>query len=156
MYKSCFMRVIALGAFAVLVLGAAKVEAASANTADFIAACTADPSITDDSAFDDGKVTPKAYCECVAAEIVKNKLSQGDVDMLTKMHKDDISDNDAENYPTLEDLMNANEGYEDSCKTTLGLPADEGNDVDEGTGEEDDVVPQDEEAPSGDDTSPPE
>ena len=76
--------------------------------------------------------------------------------MLTKMHKDDISDNDAENYPTLEDLMNANEGYEDSCKTTLGLPTDEGNDVEEGTGEEDDVVPQDDEAPAEDDASPPE
>jgi len=158
MHTIIFKRVIALGAFVAFCLCAAQEAAAAAalNTANFVTACAADESVTDEPGFEDGKVTPKAYCECVAAEIVKNKLSQGDVDMLTKMHKDDISDNDAENYPTLEDLMNANEGYEDSCKTTLGLPADEGNDVDEGTGEEDDVVPQDDGAPAGDDTSPPE
>ena len=130
--------------------------AGALNTANFVAACAADQNVTDEPGFEDGKVTPKAYCECVAGEIVKNKLSQNDVDMLTKMHKDEISDDDAESYPTLEDLMNANEGYEDSCKTSLGLPADEDNDVDEGTGEEDDVVPQDDGAPAGDDTSPPE
>ena len=158
MHTIIFTRVIALGAFAAFCLCAAEQAAAAGalNTANFVTACAADENVTDEPGFEDGKVTPKAYCECVAAEIVKNKLSQGDVDMLTKMHKDDISDNDAENYPTLEDLMNANEGYEDSCKTTLGLPADEGNDVDEGTGEEDDVVPQDDGAPAGDDTSPPE
>ena len=44
----------------------------------------------------------------------RTSSSQADVDMLTKMHKDEISDDDAENYPTLEDLMNANEGYEDA------------------------------------------
>jgi hypothetical protein len=74
--------------------------------------------------------------------------------MLTKMHKDDISDADAENYPTLEDLMNANEGYEDSCRTSLGMPADEGTD-EEGTGEGDDVVPQDDEAPADEEAPPP-
>ena len=158
MHKIIIMRVIALGAFAALCLCVAQDDAfaAALNTANFVAACSADENVTDEPGFEDGKVTPKAYCECVAAEIVKNKLSQGDVDMLTKMHKDDISDADAENYPTLEDLMNANEGYEDSCKTTLGLPTDEGTDVEEGTGEEDDVVPQDEEAPAQDDGSPPE
>ncbi len=119
MHKIIFTRVIALGAFAAFCLCAAQQAAFAAelNTANFVAACAADENVTDDPGFEDGKVTPKAYCECVAAEILKNKLSQGDVDMLTKMHKDDISDNDAENYPTLEDLMNANEGYEDSCRT---------------------------------------
>ena len=155
MYKSCFMRVIALGTFAVLVLGAAKVEAASVNTADFIAACTADPSITDDSAFDDGKVTPKAYCECIAGELGKNNLTQKDVDMLTKMHNEEISDEDVAGYPTLEDLLNANESYEDSCRKSLGLPAGGDTDMQEEPTEEE-AVPEEGEAPAGDDTSPPE
>ena len=111
MHKIIFTRVIALGAFAAFCLCAAQEVAAAAalNTANFVTACAADENVTDEPGFEDGKVTPKAYCECVAAEIVKNKLSQGDVDMLTKMHKDDISDNDAEKSPTLEDLMNAKE-----------------------------------------------
>ena len=53
MYESSFMRLIALGAFAVLCLGGAKVEAAKLNAADFIAACSEDPSVTDDPGFDD-------------------------------------------------------------------------------------------------------
>jgi hypothetical protein len=158
MHKVFFMRVIALGAFAAFCLCAAQddaLAAAALNTANFLAACSADQNITDEPGFDDGKVTPKAFCECVAGEFAKNKLSQADIDMLTKMHKDDISDADAESYPTLEDLMNANEGYEDSCKKGLGLPADEGTDVEEAPAEED-TVPQDEEAPAEDDGSPPE
>jgi hypothetical protein len=156
MHKIIFTRVIALGAFAAFCLCSAQEAAfaAAVNTANFVAACAADENVTEDPGFEDGKVTPKAYCDCVAAEILKNKLSQGDVDMLTKMHKDDISDADAENYPTLEDLMNANEGYEDSCRTSLGMPADEGTD-EEGTGEGDDVVPQDDEAPADEEAPPP-
>ena len=124
MHKIIFMRVIALGAFAAFCLCAAQDDAfaAALNTANFVAACSADENVTDEPGFEDGKVTPKAYCECVAAEIVKNKLSQADVDMLTKMHKDDISDADAENYPTLEDLMNANEGYEDCLQDDSRAP----------------------------------
>ncbi len=157
MHKIIFTRVIALGACAAFCLCAVPQAAVAAalNTANFVAACAADENVTEDPGFEDGKVTPKAYCECVAAELVKNKLSQADVDMLTKMHKDDISDNDAENYPTLENLMNANEGYEDSCRTSLGMPTDEGTD-EEGAGEEDDVVPQDDEAPADEEAPPPE
>lgn len=155
MYKSDFMRVIALGAFAVLCLGITKVAAASLDTAKFIAACSGDPSITEDPGFDDGKVTPEAYCECVAGQLDKSKLAQQDVDMLTKMHKEEISDEDAENYPTLEDLLNANEGYEDTCRTSLGLPINEGTDVEEVPVDEDDM-PAEEEAPAEDDGSPPE
>jgi len=158
MHKVFFMRVIALGAFAAFCLCAAQddaLAAAALNTANFMAACSADQNITDEAGFDDGKVTPKAFCECVVGEFTKNKLTQTDIDMLTKMHKDEISDADAASYPTLEDLMNANEGYEDSCKTSLGLPTDEDTGVEEGPGEED-VVPQDEEAPAEDDGSPPE
>ena len=160
MHKNFFMRLIALGAFAGLCFCAPKVEAAKLNAGDFIAACSEDPSVTDDPAFDDGKVTPKAFCECAAAELEKNNLSQKDVDMLTKMHNEDISDADAEAYPTLEDLMNANESYEDSCRKTLGLPTDVGTDLEEVP--EDDVTPGDDmpendgEAPAEDDGSPPE
>ena len=71
------------------------------------------------------------------------------IDMLTKMHKDDISDADAAAYPTLDDLMNTNEGFEDACRTALGLPA-----VDDEEPSEEDTVP-DEGAPD-DKNSPPE
>jgi hypothetical protein len=153
MHNNFIMRVIALGGFAALCFCAARVEAADLNTADFLAACSADASVTEDPGFDDGKVTPQAYCECVAGELAKNKLSQKDVDMLTKMHKEEISDADVEAYPTLEDLMNANEGYEDSCRKTLGLPTDSGTDVEE---EPEEGMPENEQAPAEDDGSPPE
>ena len=154
MDNAFIMRIIALGAFATLCLGAPEVEAAGLNTADFIAACGGDPSIAEDPGFADGKVTPKAYCECVAGEFDKSKFTQQDVDMLTKMHKEEISDEDAENYPTLEDLLNANEGNEDTCRTSLGLPVDEGTDVEEVPIDEE-AMP-DGEAPAEDDGSPPE
>ncbi|HEX2446657.1 MAG TPA: hypothetical protein VHK26_00525 [Methyloceanibacter sp.] len=157
MHNTFSLRVVALGAFAVLCLCMPQDEALAAalNTANFVAACSADENVTSDPGFEDSKVTPKAFCECVAAEVAKNKLSQADVDMLTKMHKDDISDADAESYPTLEDLMNANEGFEDSCRTSLGLPIDEGTDIEE-VPLEDDGMPEEEEAPAEDDGSPPE
>ncbi len=149
-------RAAALGAFTLLFAGASDLgsERATAaeklNTADFVAACAADENVTQEPGFEDGKVTPKAFCECVAAKLDENKATQKDVDMLTKMHKDEISDQDAESYPTLDDLMNANEGYEDDCRTKLGLPAVD----DEEPPMEEDTVP-DEGAPS-DEGSPPE
>lgn len=157
MHRVNFMRVVALAAFAALCFCAAQDEAfaAALNTANLVAACSADENVTGDPGFEDGKVTPKAFCECVAAEIVKNKLSQADVDMLTKMHKDDISDADAEGYPTLEDLMNANESYEDSCRTSLGMPIDEGTDIEE-MPEGEDEIPDEGVPPAEDDGSPPE
>jgi hypothetical protein len=156
MYQSNFMRVFALGAFAVLCLGMTQADAAALDTAKFVAACTADPSVSEDPGFDDGKVTAKAYCECVAGELAKNNLSQKDVDMLTKMHNEEISDEDVEAYPTLEDLLNANEGFEDSCRKSLGLPEDTGTDMEEEPAGEGEGMPEDEEAPAEDDGSPPE
>jgi hypothetical protein len=156
MYQGNFTRVVALGAFAVFCLGVTKTEAAALDTAKFLAACTADPSVTDDPGFDDGKVTPKAYCDCVAGELGKNNLTQKDVDMLTKMHNEEISDEDVEAYPTLEDLLNANEGFEDSCRKSLGLPEDTGTDMEEEPTGEGEGMPEDEEAPAEDDGSPPE
>ena len=129
----------------------------SLDTANFLAACTADPSVTDDAGFDDGKVTPKAYCECIAGELAKNNLSQKDVDMLTKMHKEEISDEDVENYPTLEDLLNANEGYEDSCRKSLGLPDRSPAPTRKRSRRvRRRATPEEEEAPAEDDGSPPE
>jgi hypothetical protein len=154
MYQSDFMRVFALGAFAVFCLGMTTSEAASVDTAKFMAACTADPSVTDDPGFDDGKVTPKAYCECVAGELTKGNVSQQDVDMLTKMHNEEISDEDVENFPTIEDLLNANEGFEDSCRKSLGLPEITGDDMEEEPAGEDEGMPDDDEAPAEDDGSP--
>jgi hypothetical protein len=160
MYKDFLTRLVALGAFAVLYVSAAEVEAAKLTTPDFIAACSEDPSVTDDPSFEDGEVTPKAFCECVAAELEKNNLSQKDVDMLTKMHNEDISDADVEAYPTLEDLMNANESFEDHCRQTLGLPTDTGTDMEEVPEEEfleDEEAPAEEGTPPAeDDGSPPE
>ena len=149
-------RVVALGAFALLLAGASEFQARprgrggqGSTPADFVAACSADENVTDEPGFEDGKVTPKAFCECVAGKLDENKASQKDVDMLTKMHKDEISDADAEGYPTLDDLMNANEGYEDACRTSLGLPA--ADDEEEPPMEEDTVpddgAPPDERAP---------
>lgn len=155
MHKSSLTRVTALGAFAALCLGAAVSPAAALDTADFIAACSADVSVTDDPGFDDGKVTPKAYCECVAGELEQGKLSQQDVEILTKMHKEELTDEDVENYPTLEDLLNTNEGFEDSCRQRLGLPTDFGTDFEEE--EEMEGMPdEDEEGFPEDDGSPPE
>ena len=156
MYKSDFMRVVALGAFAVLCLGITEVSAAGADSSKFVAACAADPSITDDPGFDDGKVTPKTFCDCVAGELAKNNLNQKDVDMLTRMHNEEISDEDVAGYPTLEDLLNKNEGFEDSCRKGLGIPIDTGTDMEEEPTDED-AAPDDEEAPpADDDASPPE
>ena len=161
MYKEFFMRLIALGALAGVGLWAATAVAAEVNTGNFTAACSNDPSVTEDPSFEAGKATPKAFCECVAGALAKNNLSQKDVDMLTKMHNEELSDADAEAYPTLEDLMNANEGFEDKCRETLGLPTDIGTDMEEEQ-IDDDAAPGDEEAPAeeaappGDDASPPE
>jgi hypothetical protein len=152
-------RAAALGALALLLAGASEAQAKTAadagkaNTGDFVTACAADENVTQEPGFEDGKVTPKSFCECVAGKLDENKATQKDVDMLTKMHKDDISDADAEAYPTLEDLMNANEGYEDACRTALGLPAVDDSNAEEPPMEED-AVP-DEGAPD-DKGSPPE
>jgi hypothetical protein len=156
------MRLAALCALAGVSLWAANAGAAELNTGDFTAACSDDPSVTEDPSFDGKKATPKAFCECVAGALAKNNLSQKDVDMLTKMHNEELSDADAEAYPTLEDLMNANEGFEDKCRESLGLPTDIGTDMEEEQLEDDAVpgddeeAPGEEEAPAPDDASPPE
>jgi hypothetical protein len=140
-------RAAALGVFALLLAGASEFPAKSAaaaagklDTTAFVAACSSDQNVTDEPGFEDGKVTPKAFCDCVAGKLEENKASQKDLEMLTKMHKDEISDADAKGYPTLDDLMNANEGYEDGCRTSLGLPA---ADDEEEPPMEEDTVPDD-------------
>ena len=96
MYKDFLMRLVALCAFAGLSLWAAYAVAAKLNIGDFTAACSDDPSVTEDPSFEDKKVTPKAFCECVAGALEKNNLSQKDIDMLTKMHNEELTDADAE------------------------------------------------------------
>jgi hypothetical protein len=151
------MRVIALSTFAAL--GGAGMQADAAggklNTINFVAACTKDQVVVEDPGFEGSKVTPQTYCECVAGKLVDNKLSQTDVDMLTKMHNDDISDTDADNYPTLDDLLNTNEGFEDACKQSLGLPTGDDTDTEESPMEED-AMPDDEGPSDQGDDSPPE
>ena len=79
MHKIIFTRVIALGAFAAFCLCAAQQAAAAAalNTANFVAACAADENVTDEPGFEDGKVTPKAYCECVAGRNRQEQAQPG-------------------------------------------------------------------------------
>ena len=94
MDQSYVSRVAALGVFAAFCFHAASLEAkpavaapAKLNTAAFLDACSTDQNVTDSPGFADGKVTPKAYCECVAGKFEENKLTQKDVDMLTKMQR---------------------------------------------------------------------
>jgi hypothetical protein len=111
------------------------------KTDAFLAACVVDPNVVELPGLEAGsKVTVQAYCDCVAGALLKGKLSQTDVDMLTKVHKDAVTDEDAKTHPTLDDLLSANEGLEDGCKASLGLPA----------AEEDEEAPADESAPSDD------
>jgi hypothetical protein len=113
------------------------------NTDAFLAACVADPVVTDEPGFAEGaKATPQSYCACVAGKFKEQKLSQSDVDMMTKMHKDEITDEDAASYATLEDLMATNEGIEDDCKESLGMPS--ADDDEEGPPVNEEDIPQDE------------
>jgi hypothetical protein len=135
-----------IGLGALLFAGGASsgAEAAALNTEAFVAACVSDPVVTDEPGLAEGsKVTPKIYCDCIAGKLGDNKLSQADVDMLTKLHKDEITDEDAESYPTLEDLMSANEGIEDGCKESLGMPPSSDDD-EEGPPIDEEDIPQDE------------
>jgi hypothetical protein len=133
-----------------LILAAAAAEAApqeapagALNTDAFLAACIADPVVTDEPGFAEGaKATPQSYCACIAGKFKEKKLSQPDIDMMTKMHKDEITDEDAASYATLEDLMAANEGFEDDCKESLGMPS--ADDDEEGPPANEEDIPQDE------------
>ena len=132
----------------ILILAAVTAEAqapeAGLSTDAFLAACIADPVVTDEPGFaQGGKATPQSYCECIAGKFKEQKLSQSDVDMMTKMHKDEITDEDAASYATLEELMAKNEGIEDDCKESLGMPsADDDEEIGPPADEED--IPQDE------------
>jgi hypothetical protein len=140
------MRGVIIAGLLILAAGAAYAapEAAGAlNTDAFLAACVADPVVTDEPGFAEGaKATPQSYCACIAGKFKEKPLSQSDVDMMTKMHKDEITDEDAASYATLEDLMAANEGVEDDCKESLGMPS--ADDDEEGPPANEEDIPQDE------------
>lgn len=126
-------------------VGTEPAAAAGLDLNGFITACAADPVVVEAPGLEPGsKVTAKAYCECIGGKYRENKVSQQEVDLLTKVHKDTLTDEDAAKYPKFEDLLTANEGYEDSCKKTLGLP-----DIDE------EDIPDDQEQPDDEDTAPP-
>ena len=135
---------------ALVCLMAAGAEAASKQTAEgkvdtdaFLAACVADPVVTDEPGLQAGsKVTAQTYCECIVGKYHGKKMSQAEVDMMTKMHKDEITDEDAAKFPKLEDLMAKNEGFEDECKASLGMPTSDDNNEEAPTNEED--IPPDE------------
>ncbi|HEU0016921.1 MAG TPA: hypothetical protein VFQ31_00965 [Methyloceanibacter sp.] len=140
------MRGFLIAGLLLLVAAAANAapEAAGAlNTEAFVAACVADPVVTDEPGFaEGGKATPKSYCECIAGKFALQKLTQSDVDMMTKMHKDEITDEDAASYATLEELMATNENIEDDCKESLGMPS--ADDDEEGLPANEEDIPQDE------------
>jgi hypothetical protein len=119
-------------------------QAAKLSTEAFLVACSEDEVVTGQLGSAE-EITPKQFCDCVAGKLPESKLSQKDVDMLTKMHKDEITDEDATSYPTLEDLLSANERIEDGCKKSLGVPVNADGD-DEAPGDEE--MPADE-APEG-------
>jgi hypothetical protein len=113
------------------------------NTDAFLAACVADPVVTDEPGLQAGsKVTAQTYCDCIVGKYHDKKMTQAEVDMMTKMHKDEITDEDATSFPKLEDLMAKNEGFEDECKASLGMPRSDDNDEEAPTNEED--IPPDE------------
>jgi hypothetical protein len=133
---------ITAGLLSLAAAGAQAAPAGTLNTDAFLAACVADQVVTDDPGFAAGaKATPQLYCECIAGKFKDKKISQGDVDMMTKMHKDEITDEDAAKYPKLEELMATNEGLEDECKASLGMPS---SDDDEEAPPNEEDIPQDE------------
>jgi hypothetical protein len=135
-----------LASLAALLSGAApSAEAAALDTADFLAACVADPVVMDEPGLEEGgSVTPQIYCECVAGKFAEGKFSQSDVDMLAKMHRDEITDEDAESYATLGDLLQANEAMQDDCKASLGIPSSEDDGEEEGPPLDMEDIPEDE------------
>lgn len=134
-----------IAGLAVLMLAGTPKQALAANlnTEAFLAACVEDPVVTDEPGLAEGsKVTPQIYCKCIAGKFEEKKLSQADVDMLTKLHNDEITDEDAESFATLEELMQTNEGIEDGCKASLGMPAADSEQ--EGLPLDEEDIPQDE------------
>jgi hypothetical protein len=132
-------RLAALSVFAVLCFGAAETKAQDLDTAAFIVSCTKDPVVTEDPGFDEAKVTPQTFCECVAGKLTAAKVPQTDVDMLVKMHNEDITDADAEAFPNLDELLVANEGHEDACRQSLGVAIE---DLDNGEFPTEEEIPE--------------
>jgi hypothetical protein len=142
--EASMAKVLARGAIGSVCMILAFAVASSArgetDTAVFLEACTADPVVKDEPGLsEDSQVTPKVYCECVAGKLKEASLPQTDVDMLVKMHKDEITDEDAETFANLDVLMQTNEKLEDECKASLGMPTGDNGEEEEGAplGEED-------------------
>ena len=61
------------------------------------------------------------FCECLAERYKEKKLSQSDVDFLTKLRRNALTDEEMQNYETAEDLFAADEDLNQACRTKLGL-----------------------------------
>ena len=129
---------------AAAIVGGDNARAADIKLDNYMAACVADPDLVEEFQ-GDPKVTPQVFCECVSGKLKEASATQADIDMLTKMHKDAITDEDVEGFPTLEDLMIANEDYEDSCRQRLGIIVET----------DEDMMPEDDEGMMPEDEAPP-
>lgn len=137
---------------AAAIFGGDKASAADVKLDNYMAACTTDPDLVEEFK-GDPKVTPQVFCECVSGKLKETDATQADIDMLVKMHKDAITDADVEGFPTLEDLMIANEDYEDSCRQRLGIVVETDEDVMPEDAEG--MMPEDEVPPPAEDETPP-
>lgn len=118
-----FTYAVAVASAVILGFGAAVAEAAGPDTTGFLAACLEDPVVVEEPGLEQpgGKSTPEIYCQCIAGKLVEHKISQTDVDLVTKLHNEELSDQEA-SEPGLDDVLSTNEIIEDECKVSLGLP----------------------------------
>ena len=103
-----------LGYTALALMGLAALwatPAAALDTKEFVTACLADSSL--DQIEDVGtKITPKDFCACVAGKIAESDLTQDQVDIVTKIHKNDVDDTMSADYDAAHD---ANDSFETEC-----------------------------------------
>jgi hypothetical protein len=103
-----------LGYTALALMGLAALgatPAAALATKEFVAACLADTSL-DQIEGVGTKIMPKDFCACVAARIAASELTQDQVDIITKMHKNDVDDTMSADYDEAHD---ANDSFETEC-----------------------------------------
>ena len=109
------------------------VFAAGLDTEDFKAACAGDADVTAMPGLKPGgKATPQEYCDCMADKLAESSLSQKDVDMLVKMHRHQVDWKEAMNYPQIDKLNEASDGFKKSCQNSFNMSVEdvEGSEVD--------------------------
>ena len=90
-----------------------------------------------------GTIPMSGYAHALG-QLAASLLAAGEIEeALALLKGDEITDEDAASYATLEELMAKNEGIEDDCKESLGMPsADDDEEIRPPPDEED--IPQDE------------